>query len=1145
MPSTRTLRQNRPLLFSPAVIRQIQEDSLGSNTFHKVDYMALSSSALDSTGSFRYNLPGDGLRSTQQLNIDWSVFENHTFFNSAHVKTNVAFRKIFDQFPFDGSQSEFENFVDSLSGFEKYVYDQFPKNKGYLFLSGTAASETGSEGTYVTIRDVAGVAYPGVSRNLSGKSILNPGLNPMTVEFWSYIPVSGAASSGIFEKVNASTLQGFGALFNSANNKVNFGIFSGSNAILGTEIIVPRGQWNHTAFVWDRTSGVNRVFGYLNGVLVASSSHAYEFGLLDCDSADFLIGSSSVGFGAQTFSGALDEIRIWHTVRTQQERDEYMKKSVFAQENLKLCLKFNEASGSQTPIVLDSSGNSLHGTLSTWAFNNGIREVATGSVAGESPMTYERLENSPILFPLHPDVEELNDTFLSDADEFDQINPNRIDRLVPKHYLLQGQDQDGLSTEEGSIIDGLVINGTTGTGDTAKLGDTQVILMLLYTWAKFFDEMKLYLQAFGNLIHLDYDSTDTIPDSFLQLFAQQYGITLPPLFAGASINQFINAENLDNEISTGTYPLQYIQNQIWRRVLLNLQDVLRSKGTIHSVKTFIRSVGIDPDNNFRIREFGGPTVKALANVRESRSEVSTLIDFSSGSRVQSPFLSGSRLQKELGYPYPSAFSTFVNGVSDNPSDGLFTSGSWTFEGTYRFPSTASLTSATQSLARIHITGSAAPNSASFLVGNLLAVQNGLVYFVVAPNYFGSNTLTLSVPADVFDGGVWNISFGRQRADEIYSSTSSSYFLRAAKQGFGEITDLQVTSAFFDETVGGSNLIVWSNVANGLIAPANASGSFIAIGSESLPASGSRFLNDTSLDGFVRSSAFDGRAGQFRFWSLALSQDEWVEHVRNFKSLGVSNPLANFNFVTNQTGSFGRLRMDVSSDQVELSSSNTGFLQLTDFSQNNLHWSGSFPATSSVIYPQLFQYSLLSPKFDVGATTDKVRVRSFQDFSNVQSSSYAQVAPIYALEPSEVPQDNTRFTIDFSVVDAMDQDIINIFATLDILDNVIGNPELVFSPDYPDLENLRNIYFNRLTGTVNLKSFFEFYKWFDTNIGVFIAQLLPRKTKFLGTNFVIESHMLERPKLEYLYSDIYLGDSTRHALKDTILFQQFVASLVRF
>jgi len=1141
MPDTRSLRQNRPLLFSPTVIRQVQQNDMAGTGFTRVDFETLSSSSLENTSSFKYSLVGEGLKSTQQLNVDWSRFENHTFFNNAHVKTNVAFRKIFDQFPFDGTKKEFEVFLDDLSGFEKYVYDQFPKNKGYLFLSGTTTGETGVSGTFVTAKDVAGVAYPGVSRDTSGRSVLNPQRSSMTLEFQLFSPELSNAESYVLSKVYYSAISGthgFAVLQNSGSSSqgtLNFACFSGSY-VISSSVPYSKGEWNHFAFVWDRTQGVQKIKSYLNGNFVASSSQL-DLGIMNMDSSDLLIGSGSVipAFTpVTTFSGAIDELRVWHGIRSKEERDEYQEKSVYAQGNLKLYYKFNEASGSQTPIVLDHSGNSLHGTLSSWATARNIRNISTSSIAGESPMTYEALENNPILFPLHPDVEALNELLLEDAKEFDRVNPNRIDRLIPQHYLLEGQIQDGLTTEEGTIVDALAVNGTTP--DTAKLGNTQVILMLLYTWAKFFDEMKLYTQAFGDLIHLDYDSIDTIPDSFLQLFAQRFGVTLPPLFTGASIAQFINAENVDAQISTSSYSLQYVQNQIWRRILLNIQDILKSKGTIHSVKSFIRAVGIEPDNNFRIREFGGPTAKTLSNAREDRSEVSTMINFVSGGLIRSSCLSGSRLETEVGFPAFPPGTSFLNGVDTTPSDGLFTSGSWTFEGAYRFPSGSLLTNTTQSLVRMETTGS----SGTFVVANLLATQNGEVKFAVCPNTLVSNTTELSVPVDIFDGNVWSVSFGRQRADEIFSNVSSSYFLRVAKQEFGEISSVKMTSSFIDEVQGGVGTVIWSSILPTL----NASGSILAVGSSSIT-TGSYFLNSSSYDNFYRSSNFEGRAGHFRFWSKALTETEWFEHVRNFKSLGVLNPLANFNFVTNQTGSFGRLRMDASSDQTELSSSVTGYLQIKDFSQNNLHWSGSFSATSSIIVPQLFQYSLISPKFDVGATTDKVRVRSFQSFENVQSSSYAQVAPIYALEPSERPQDGTRFTIDFSVVDALDQDIINIFANLDLLDNVIGNPELIYSPDYPDLDNLRNIYFNRLTDTVNLKGFFEFYKWFDTNLGVFISQLVPRKTKFLGTNFVIESHMLERPKLEYFSSDIYLGDSTRHALKDTILFQQFVASLSRF
>jgi hypothetical protein len=42
----------------------------------------------------------------------------------------------------------------------------------------------------------------------------------------------------------------------------------------------------------------------------------------------------------------------------------------------------------------------------------------------------------------------------------------------------------------------------------------------------------------------------------------------------------------------------------------------------------------------------------------------------------------------------------------------------------------------------------------------------------------------------------------------------------------------------------------------------------------------------------------------------------------------------------------------------------------------------------------------------------------------------------------------------------------------------------------------------------------------------IETLLPSKTTYLGTNFVIESHVLERPKFKYLFHDHYLDEDLR-------------------
>jgi len=76
-------------------------------------------------------------------------------------------------------------------------------------------------------------------------------------------------------------------------------------------------------------------------------------------------------------------------------------------------------------------------------------------------------------------------------------------------------------------------------------------------------------------------------------------------------------------------------------------------------------------------------------------------------------------------------------------------------------------------------------------------------------------------------------------------------------------------------------------------------------------------------------------------------------------------------------------------------------------------------------------------------------------------------------------------------------------------------------------------------------FFEFFKWFDTSIGDTVEALLPRKTKFLGANFVIEPHVLERAKFAYNNYDIYVGPNDRFGLKGQILLQQFIAEILRY
>jgi hypothetical protein len=260
---------------------------------------------------------------------------------------------------------------------------------------------------------------------------------------------------------------------------------------------------------------------------------------------------------------------------------------------------------------------------------------------------------------------------------------------------------------------------------------------------------------------------------------------------------------------------------------------------------------------------------------------------------------------------------------------------------------------------------------------------------------------------------------------------------------------------------------------------------------------------------------------------------------------VSDPLTNFNFQKTKSGSFERLRLDISTDQPTTASNSDGAINLIDFSQNNLTGSATgFPSNTEVCVATLMSYMQLSPRIDEPITNDKIRVRGFKNRDRVLREG-ARFAPVTSIDPSELIEDDARFSIEVSCVQALNDDIVNILSTLDALDDIIGQPNLVFSPDYPDLENLRKIYFNRLTGKLNLKTFYDFFKWFDSSLGTLIERLVPRKTHFLGSNFVVESHMLERAKFNYSYSDMYLGANDRHSDSDTLLLRQLLVKLRKF
>ena len=313
--------------------------------------------------------------------------------------------------------------------------------------------------------------------------------------------------------------------------------------------------------------------------------------------------------------------------------------------------------------------------------------------------------------------------------------------------------------------------------------------------------------------------------------------------------------------------------------------------------------------------------------------------------------------------------------------------------------------------------------------------------------------------------------------------------------------------------------------------------------------GKNLAANTSLDNqqalMAQTTKFGGNISQIRFWSKALTEKEHQEHALNFKSVGVEKPATNFGFSENVPGSFEKLRLDVSVDQEVTGSDSNNAIILKDFSQNGFDMEGyAFGTSKQTVFPKTFKFSILNPNFDQSSNTNKVRVRSYLDPA-VARRELVDVAPVYHIPKSEKQHDDLRFGIEISVTQALNEDIVNIFATMEEIENALGAPESQFDVGYAGLENIRDVYFNRLTDKINITNFFQFFRWFDNTIGGTIESLVPRKTKFTGVNYIIEPHLLERPKFVYNTSDMYLGENNRHGLKGEILLRQFVVMIRRF
>lgn len=1163
------LDRQQGTLFSPSFDRKGNPSAnyIASQVKSGDSYAYFKETNIESSSSFRYgNKPY--LVSSQQLRIDYSKYENHTFFHSAVAKVNESFDKLVNFYPFESSRKEIEKFEDDLTGFEKYVLNSFPKNTGYLNFSGSAPGESITNGTYIVVQDKSGASISSISDSNTGAPVLDPKFKPLSIELFLNIPDQVNDNQIVIQKF-ASYANNFTLALSQSSSTSQcdmiFSITSGNNFNIVTGS-VNKGSFFHLTAMYDPYT--DQKIKMLIDDKLYQSSNSVIFNSLDYFSSDLTIGYGEnyrIGGAAtfeqqQSFSGSMDDFKLFHDVfsvdnikkrrhRTYYTPHEQNKRSI------RLYYKFNEPYGEYTGnnILIDSSGNSLHTVISN--YDNALRLNSD-----DSPVVSEDVNRCPVLFPTYSDVVDLNTELLLTASLYDEYNPNLITKLVPRHYFQEATNFRDYTSELGSL-DSNFENFSEGNLGQKKseIPHIQLLMQLLLSYAKFFDELKLYIDAVTHFRHTKYEDYDTTPDPFLKRRAKLLNIRLPNLFSDSSVEQALEGVNLTTYPGLSEMNLNMIQNLVWRRMLSDAPQINKARGTVRSIKSIFRNAGIEPDNILTFREYGGSKEKSLDASRELRKDVFNFVTFESSRNIittstdsngypqdigipniKTGFLSSSRV--EVGEPaiagnFVNKTSEYIHGVSDNQSDGLLTSGSFTYEGLYVWEEGYQQQ---ESLIRLQVTGSDAPSSKEGCVLNVVA-SNEKITLHVCDNPVTSNASSLELSGvNIFDGDIWHVSVGKASSHDIKFKPNGvgKYFLRATKQSVGDILESYTTASFFNEAA--------NSVFKNITPTYNASGSFLVIGRQVLQEGGAnKLLNDSSLTSEARVTNFTGEVANNRFYSKYTTEEEFKNRSKNYSSFGVSDPRKNYNFTPLTTGSFERIVLHTDAKQATTESDGSGRFTVFDFSQNNFHFIGSnFTPDINVTSQKRVEYEILSDKFDLNYTKEKVRVRSLQDTTLLSQEYFATTGPVHEVLPSEESIDDNRLSLDMSSMKGLNEGILKVFSDLTPLEDALGKPNMVFDDSYKELKVLRDIYFNNLIEDLDLEKYRNMFKWIDNSFTDVVFSMLPKTTNFLGINFIYESHVLERNRIRYLYDDIYMLANERSNKRTQFLLSQFVGKIKR-
>jgi hypothetical protein len=897
-------------------------------------------------------------RLNTSIKVDYSNFANHVFFDSAVEKFTAGTKRVFS-YPYNGSSEDKDIYELSSSGYENHLLkNEWPRYVGYfVFPSGS--------NQYISASDTDSKLFVG-SSSLYVSTWLKPS-----------VTYQNAVLNAVSSSISDNKKFGYELILSGATDPhIKFTMYSGSDVARVSASYIPfTSTFHNVAAIFDKPAGLLSL--YVDRTLKSSAS--VTFGPLEFNNLSFFVGSGSSFSGTYDFySGSIDEVRVMHTASELYHFKNY-NRTITSEDFVRLRYSFNEGKtnlNSVDAVIVDYSKSGIHGR--TVNYNSTYARVSGSALHQES--------GEPILYSFHPSVLEFTASITQSASYYDDNNPNLIFNYIPPDVLKYDSDHSGL------------------------------MYFFSLGLARYFDDIKTYIDQFENIKTTNYKNINETPDLFLPYLKKYFGWKATEHFNEANPLEFFFGEGILPSGSLET-SLHDIRNEFWKRILNNLPYLYSTKGKRHSVDSLFNILGLNREN-INLKEYGYLAGGSLIEERIHKEKAVSVLGITgslSSSYVRVPALITSALDK------------------------------YTVEGLVQLPWNSS--SFTCSLTRGSI-WQLGNNTEGF---SLLWDRDNLTSTTGKFTLTGSDGQVLQTPSiEIFDGDFIYLASGRNINNKAFIEVRT------------------IDNDVVDFSGSYESALAFSGVFTG-------STYDLVIGANS---------------GSIQHNFTKGYFSEFRVWNRQLSSSEINTHALHFENVGLSDPLETPHPLV------GHWPLNDN-----LSSSIDGIIvPINDYSRLGKIATGSdFAPSNSPFKKFLLEYNYISPSVDLKWNENKIRIRNTTE-----------------LKPYDIATDTNEVALEFNFVDALNEDIMKIFSSFEIINNVVGNPINKYRASYDELEGVRKKYFERLGDGLNFNNFFKLFRWFDSKISDTIKQLLPTRVKFIGGEFVVESHFLERPKYQYQF-----------------------------